>query len=319
MKEVNEYSLLTTKQAARLINVHESSVKRWCKDGQMIHNVTDGGHRRIHIADLLAFAKDRDQICSLADFAGDSAKIWSLFRDAESKNGYEGLVHQGYAWIRDFKAPFFKKLVFFCLEQGLSFSEIFDHLIARILQRIGDDWHTNQLDVGSEHYMTEIVRDLLYEVRAMQTLVSQTTDNPRTKPLAHRPNTAIVGCNEGNTHDIGAHALRMVLEQAGWQVIFLGADVPTSEFAKMQTRHNAQLLCISFVTANSIATASRIVEILAKFYDTAHPYHLALGGQSFPEEASRSLTTAPFTSLEIYRTIHDLSGWLQHHQSSIAA
>ncbi len=319
MKDIDEYNYLTTKQAAQLISVHESSVKRWCKDGQMVHDITDGGHRRIHIDDLLVFARGKELNCSLANFAGDSSKVWALFRNAQSKGNYEGLVHQAYTWLREFQMLMFKKLIIFCLEQDLSFSDVFDNLIASILKRIGDDWHSNQLDIGTEHYMTAVVRDLIHELRAAPSAARQATADPKIKQLPQTSRTAVVGCNEGNSHDISAHAIRIILEQEGWHVIFLGADVPASEFAKMQVRHNAQLLCISFVTANMIATAARTKEILAKFYDPSHPYHLALGGQTFPEDASISLAPAPFTSLQIYQSTGDFNGWLQHHQTSIAA
>lgn len=319
MNNIDEYTFLTTKQAAQLISVHESSVKRWCKDGQMVHDITDGGHRRIHVDDLLVFARARNQACSLAEFAGDSARVWRMFRNAQSKGKYDNLINQGYTWLAGIQPHLFKKLITFCLEQGISFSELFDNVIARILKRIGEDWHSNNLDIGTEHYMTEIVRDLMHELRIAQNTDRLSSSDPKIMQLPHRTRTAIVGCNEGNAHDMGAQAIRMVLEKQGWRVLFLGANVPANEFAKMQVRHNAQLLCISFVTANTMALASRLVEILAKFYDTAHPYHLTLGGRSFPEEASRSLEPSPFTSLQVYRSIHDFSGWLQHHQTSIAA
>src|SRR3954451_23243331 len=49
--------LLTTSQAAGLLGVHESSMKRWANEGKMRLSKTEGGHRRILLEDLLAFAR----------------------------------------------------------------------------------------------------------------------------------------------------------------------------------------------------------------------------------------------------------------------
>src|SRR4051812_43863816 len=70
-------TLLTSSQAAGLLEVHESSVKRWTNEGILTPIKTKGGHRRIPLPGLLAFARaERSDaaLLGLAPFEEDVAK-----------------------------------------------------------------------------------------------------------------------------------------------------------------------------------------------------------------------------------------------------
>ena len=320
MSRLVEHSLLTTKQAAQLIDVHESSVKRWCKEGKIPCDVTEGGHRRITLHELLEFADARDLHCSLSNFLPDVELIWRGLRNAQNKKNYDILFNKGYTWLREENQQLFTDLVKFCLEQGISFSELFDELISRALRQMGVDWKANVLDIGTEHHMTEIVRDILHEIRLSPVVprvgskkASKTTPTTDTRPVA------VVGCNAGNLHDLGAHAIRIILEERGWRAIYVGANVPADDLAKLQARHKAELVCISFVSASMINEAERFIEILSRFYDTSHPYHLAIGGYDFPPNAGLQLERPPFIEINTYRSTHTFTQWLDAYAKSVTA
>lgn len=42
-------------EAAKFFHVHPSSVRRWCEEGLMQYTETQGGHRRISRAHLIAW------------------------------------------------------------------------------------------------------------------------------------------------------------------------------------------------------------------------------------------------------------------------
>jgi methanogenic corrinoid protein MtbC1 len=83
---------------------------------------------------------------------------------------------------------------------------------------------------------------------------------------------------EGDRHHIGSLCARHLLEERGWEVYFLGADVPVEDFAAIQRSRNAGLVCVSFAPPNTAADMKRCVRILGEFYERAHPYTLVLGG-----------------------------------------
>ncbi|MEM8485105.1 MAG: helix-turn-helix domain-containing protein [Bacteroidota bacterium] len=318
MPKIAEQNLLTTKQAAQLIDVHESSVKRWCKEGKIPCDVTEGGHRRISLHELLEFADTRNLHCSLSHFLPEIQLVWRGLRNAQNKKNYDILFNKGYTWLRQENQQLFTHLVKFCLEQGISFSELFDELISRALRQMGVDWQSNVLDIGTEHHMTEIVRDILHEIRLnpVELRVGSKKGGRSRQTIDPQP-VAVVGCNAGNLHDLGAHAIRIILEERGWRAIYVGANVPADDLAKLQARHNASLVCISFVSASMINEAERFIEILSRFYNPSHPYHLAIGGYDFPPNAGLQLERPPFIEINTYRSTNAFTQWLDQYAKSV--
>ncbi len=312
-----DYTPLTTKQAAQLVYVHESSVKRWCKEGNLSCDITEGGHRRIALQDLLDFAETRNMPCLLGVFNSNAQDIWHALRQAQHKDNFDLLFHKAYQWLRQPAPDLFSQLVLFCLEQGIHFSVLFDAVIARALRQLGVDWQNNELDIGTEHYITEIIRDVLHMVRLqLKSLNEHASTSDTDKHAGHNTHQttselrAIVGSNAGNMHDIGAQAIRIILELKGWKTIYLGANVPVTDFAKIQARHKAQLVCISFISSNMISEAGRFIDVLARFYDDSAPYHLAIGGHLFPADARADLIQPPFEDVNVYRSTYAFDQWL---------
>lgn len=319
MNSIDDYTLLTTNQAAQLISVHESSIKRWCKDGELPCDITEGGHRRIHLPALLAFADRRQFSSTLATFSSHAPIVWNGLRLAQSKGSFALLFETAYKWLAHADQYLFSQLLSFCLELGMSFSTLFDEVIARSLHQIGEDWQKNELDVGTEHLMTEIIKDELYRIRLnfLHTPHKNGSGKRSRQSFAYtaiqpenKDKRAIVGCNAGNQHDLGAQAIRLLLEKRGWEVIYLGPNVPVNDFAALQVRYQPQLLCISFVSSNMMSEAERFIDVLGRFYDAESPYHLAIGGHFFPDDATDQLPGDPFESLQVYRTIGAFEEWL---------
>lgn len=70
------------------------------------------------------------------------------------------------------------------------------------------------------------------------------------KPLlaegeASSAGTVIIGTVKGDLHDIGKNLVSMMLEGAGFNVIDLGVDVDTDDFARAAKENNADLVALS--------------------------------------------------------------------------
>lgn len=53
-------TLLSTHQAAELLEIHPSSLIKWIDDGRLEAHRTPGGHRRIKVEELLRFLREHD-------------------------------------------------------------------------------------------------------------------------------------------------------------------------------------------------------------------------------------------------------------------
>ena len=294
---MNDLIQLTSRQAAHLLKVHESSIKRWCKDGDLNCSVTDGGHRRITLNDLTDFARSRSLDCALLEFDSHASAIWHAFRLAQSKGEYSALLDLSYSFLKASDSWKAFALFDFCMENGIPFSMFFDRLVADILNRVGNDWHNGRLEIGEEHRITELLRDAVYR----QLCTSDENLNGQ---------TAIVGSSEGNMHELGALAVRTLLQNNGWHVVYVGANVPTHNYASLQARYKASLVCISIVPPSVLSDVHRILDTLARFYDESKPYHIALGGNTVSRHTDVDFSRAPFLGVQQQTSLESFETWL---------
>ncbi len=291
---------LTTTQVAELLAVHPSTVKRWCNDGDLVFAKTGGGHRRIHLSDVLDLARDRDIPTFLTAFAPYEGHVWTAVNGV-MESGDFGRVHAlAMGWLLRGRTDRVSDLF---MELGrhpqIPFELFCDEGVRGFMLEVGEAWRSGQLRVGEEHMTTETLIEVLLRLR----LELPPHPSAHTNGAAPRP-VAVVGAMEGDRHTLGALCIRLELERMGWQVYYLGADVPVEDFSAMQRAREAALVCVSFAPPRTGADMRRCVRILAEFYDDTSPFSLALGGHA-AEEADFSALETPFAALGTFVSVED--------------
>ena len=95
---------------------------------------------------------------------------------------------------------------------GFALETVVRELILPVLRQIGDEWQRRTLEVGQEHFASNIVRPRLLALARLW--------GRGGGPLA------ILACPPGERHDIGLIAFGLLLRSYGWRILFLGADTP---------------------------------------------------------------------------------------------
>ncbi len=296
--------LLTTRQAAELLGIHASSVKRWCNADLLACEQTEGGHRRIRLHELLRFARTENHPCILFDFAPDEAAVWEGIEAARRGEGFGRLVGLLYGWLELSERERPERLLLFLLEMGFAPEQVFDELLGPVMHRVGASWADGVLTVGDEHRMTQALRDALlmaYISRRARRAPRQTTNEAA--------GTAIVGCAPGDDHEMGALMARFLLGERGWKVIYLGANVPVEDFVIQQVRHEASLIAIAMTPPHGPAEALAHVRTLARLYEPSHPCRLVLGGRLLGG-LSPELPETPFPEVSAFDSMLAFSDWL---------
>ncbi|MBT8403215.1 MAG: cobalamin-dependent protein [Gemmatimonadetes bacterium] len=269
MERFNSDLHLTTSQVAELLSVHPSTVKRWCNDGDLDVDKTDGGHRRIHLQDVLRLSADRAIPTFLDPFQPYEGHVWTAVNHAVDSSSFHRVHSLAMGWLT---RGYIERLgaLFHALGRhpGVPFHRFCDEGVRGFMREVGETWRSGRLRVGEEHMVSEALVEVLVKLRA---------EIPAPPAGETRP-VAIVGSMEGDRHNIGGLCVRLILESHGWEVFFLGADVPVEDFAAMQRTRSADLVCVSFAPPNTAADMKRAIRILGEFYQDAHPYTLALGG-----------------------------------------
>lgn len=88
---------------------------------------------------------------------------------------------------------------------------------------------------------------------------------------------ALLGCTRGEVHELGALMVRLLLENKGWQVVYLGLNVPTEEFDSQQIKHRAALVCVSLMPPMGRTEAFTLINLLDRMRDPNQPYRLVVG------------------------------------------
>lgn len=140
------------------------------------------------------------------------------------------------------------------------------------MYNIGDLWEKGELSVAHEHLSSAIVS------RVMANLY------PRFILVEHTKGKAIVTASPNEYHEIGARMVADFLEIDGWDVRYLGANMPQEELFKMLKDDPPQLLGISVTMPFNIDHARSIVETV-KRTEELQMMKTLVGGKTFLENS----------------------------------
>jgi len=84
---------------------------------------------------------------------------------------------------------------------------------------------------------------------------------PRLQP--HEPlGTVVLGTPQGDVHDVGGKMVAIALTAAGFEVIYLGRDVPLTLFVHKVQERSADILAISSYQTSGFTRIEKILELL---------------------------------------------------------
>lgn len=296
--------MLTSAKAAKILNAHESSVKRWCNDGQLPFQVTQGGHRRIKFEELIQFAKRQNIEIPLSHFGSDAVSVWNATSNKNKIIANE-LVTLLLSWLRNNELQLPRRLLdYLIFDIEFPLESIFDQLVYPTMFEVGQLWEKGELSIGTEHLISHNLKRSLHQI---QEKLSTTEDwqNRISETSIH----TIVGCSEDNQHDIGANCVGIFLSSLGVSVQYLGSSVPIYEYIQFQNRFKADVICISFSPGSNEEQINSLLTILKHCYEPQKPYSLVLGGHPNIDLQKIENSNIPFKSFSFFNTIHQLKEW----------
>lgn len=119
-------------------------------------------------------------------------------------------------------------------------------IVQPALYDVGHLWEMGKISVAEEHLATAIVGRVMAQVYTMF---------PKTK----KKSKAIVTASPNEFHELGARIVADLLEMAGWDVYYLGANVPALELIKIIKKRRPKLLAISVTMPFNIEKAENLI------------------------------------------------------------
>jgi excisionase family DNA binding protein len=87
---------LTLSEAARLLDVHPTTLRRWANNGDIPTMVTPGGHRRFALSEIMRFTRERSALRNINGFAG----LWATRAMAHTRQ--ELVTRDRNSWLAQF-------------------------------------------------------------------------------------------------------------------------------------------------------------------------------------------------------------------------
>lgn len=128
---------------------------------------------------------------------------------------------------------------------------------------IGDGWYRGDVSVQQEHFASELA---VRRIEAMLVAV----------PPPLRQGRVLVACPPGEEHTFSLLIISYLLKRRGWDVLYLGANVPVDRFTQTVESTRPRLVVMS---AQLLPTAASMVEIAELLFEQEIP--LAYGGAIF--------------------------------------
>lgn len=298
--------VLTTSQAADLLDVHPSTVKRWCDGDELDPDKTRGGHRRIHLDDALELARERGISTFLDPFAPYQPHVWNAFRAIVDDGSFHRMHSLARGWL---SCGHTKRIGWLFQAFGrrpeISFPLFCDEGVGGFMERVGEAWKEGRLRVGEEHLARQTVLEALLHLRP-----SGRVEHSEPSAGTGSGRLAIVGSVEGDRDHLGALCARLLLERHGWSTLYLGANVPLEDFATLQRTRGADLVCVSVSPPGTDAQVSHCIRVLADLYSPGDPYALAIGGRGAGASTAGAFP-APFDDVRLFGSSRELDGALR--------
>ena len=137
------------------------------------------------------------------------------------------------AAVKQFDTQTLESMLF---RASVTFSQpvFLEKLIVPLMQEIGEQWQAGTLRIAHEHLAAAVVRTLLGNIR-------QESDISDAMP------NLVVATPRGQLHEIGALIAGITAASQGWQVTYLGTNLPAEEIVGCVVQNEAKAIGLSII------------------------------------------------------------------------
>lgn len=146
---------------------------------------------------------------------------------------------------------------------------IFFEIFYPCLYEIGEAWYRGEIRIATEHYASAYIRGILLNL--LQAF-----------PIYSAAPTLLIGCAPEEFHEIAPLMLSVLLRREGYQVEFLGADLPIDDLVAYAEDVSPEMIILS---AGFEETAYPLRSFQAKLNQLSTKPIFGFGGRYFNENA----------------------------------
>ena len=239
-KEIQYYNSI---EAAKILGVNVSTIKRWTDDGKLECIRTAGGHRKFMMSQFSKFLDENRK---------KTSKINLFPLENESDLQISNHILKGnFSYLIEY----IQKQAFNCnrakiqkVFNGLYLAQyplhvIYDQIVTPILREIGKLWMDSKIDVIQEHLAASTLKDAINRLQGIISLPKIKRGKALCLNLSHE------------MHDIALKMVDHILENRGFKVLYSGQNTPIINFEKILKLFKPDRIYISSSYIEDIKTA----------------------------------------------------------------
>ena len=147
-------------------------------------------------------------------------------------------------------------------------AEVYDEVVRPAMEVVGTRWETGQWSISAEHLASVALTGALSRLRRADDTES------RIGP------TAVLATPAGEQHSAGLACLAQVLEDDGWHVENLGANVPADDLVGFVSNRQVDLIALSVGREESLPALRETIDALAAADGPARSLPVMVGGRA---------------------------------------
>lgn len=166
----------------------------------------------------------------------------------------KGVVEQYLAAIVAGESRRAGEIISAAIASGITPRNIYQHILVPAQRMLGTMWASGELSIANEHQATQITLEEMARLRQLL------------QPLAPIGKTVVVSALQGDPHSLGGRMVSDFLYMDGWDVHFLGADLPTAELVQFIKNKPVELIGISVTLEEMVPVVRKAIsEIRSAF------------------------------------------------------
>ncbi len=134
---------------------------------------------------------------------------------------------------------------------------VFRDILIPLLERVGDLWQEKKIYISQEHIITDKVKLLI------DRLVREEMEEKHILPDRERKWMGL--CAPGEQHELVLFMISQLMRLSGWDVNYLGKDIPLNDLKKMVRRYKPDILVFSITMKNHGKILKEYLEGLSVF------------------------------------------------------
>ena len=225
---------------SRRVGVSPELLRAWERRYELLHPIRTEGGFRLYTDDD-AERVERMKRALGEGFSAAEAARRALTQERSVERALDGAAERLVAAAHAYD----EAIVHAILDEafsGFSLETVLRDLVLPVLREIGAEWERGALEVGQEHFASNLVRGRLLALARLW--------GRGGGPLA------ILACVPGERHDMGLIAFGLVLRSHGWRILFLGADTPLATLRRAVETTDPRLVVVASMDSALLETQS---------------------------------------------------------------